>query len=75
MAKENEYEADDFDEFDADFVQDVDLENFDETEVVAKRPSKRRQLAWQRLDQRWESEWLREQLSDWDDWDDALDAH
>ena len=75
MANENEYEAEEFDEFDAGFMQDTDPDTFGEPEIVTMRPSKRRQLAWQRLDQRWEAEWLREQLSDWDDWDEYFDTH
>jgi len=61
MAKEHEheYEADEFDE------------NADDTSPEAEYS----QNAWQRLDRRWESEWLREQLSDWDDWDEYFERH
>ena len=30
--------------------------------------------AWRRLDERSDDQWLKEQLSDWDDWDADLDS-
>ena len=33
-----------------------------------------RAAAWRRLDERRDDKWLREQLSDWDDWDED-DSH
>ena len=35
----------------------------------------RRQSAWQRLDERKDDAWLKDQLADWDDWDDDSGAH
>ena len=77
MAKEHEheYEADEFDDFDLGLAQDFELDAFDEGDDDVSPSAEYSKSAWQRLDRRWESEWLREQLSDWDDWDEYFEAH
>lgn len=77
MAKEHEhkYDADEFDEFEPGFSPGFELDAVDENAEVTLPGSGYRRNAWQRLDRRWESEWLREQLSDWDDWDEYFETH
>ena len=75
MTVEKDFEGDDiieFDELDDEMpeLQDVEAAN-DERVVERRNPATR---AWQRLEERGESRWLREQLSDWDDWDENADA-
>lgn len=61
-------ESDDFEpSLEGDFDQAELEEKLDEP--IAGQP--RSQAAWQRLDDRREAAWLREQLEDWDDWDEA----
>jgi hypothetical protein len=75
MSKEHEYDADEFDDFDIGFAQDLDRDTYDDGDGDTSRQTGYSKNAWQRLDRRWESEWLREQLSDWDDWDEYFEAH
>ena len=63
-------EADDID------IVAADLKPADsETGTTEPMPQKGAQSAWQRLDERREEAWLREQLEDWDDWDDDSELH
>ena len=69
-------DADDFaPSFGADFDEDIADETADDMAVDfdARRDPSR--SAWQRLDARREEAWLREQLSDWDDWDGDAEPH
>ena len=73
-------EADDFDPgLGADFVDDID-EGIageiaaDEAFNVGTQ-HKQSRSAWQRLETRREEAWLKEQLSDWDDWDGDAEPH
>ncbi len=62
--------------FGADFVDPVDEDLADEVaafEVDNQQGESR--SAWQRLDARREEAWIKEQLSDWDDWDDDTEPH
>ena len=64
--------ATDLDDFDSPFGPDFDAEIADDVnEEETLTRSAHTRSAWQRLDERKDAEWLREQLSDWDDWDDA----
>lgn len=83
MAEDNDYDADDdFDELDELDELDSDIiKSFDDSAANDEAPVIRRSASanarsnvWQRLDSRWENQWLREQLSDWDDWDESADA-
>lgn len=60
----------DFDDFEPSFSPDFDVELDDDAgnRLVGV------QSAWQRLDERNDDKWLKEQLSDWDDWDESDDA-
>jgi len=60
--------ASEYDDFEPAFGPDFDVDVVDgESDDDLQRPYN--QAAWQRLDERRDAEWLREQLSDWDDWD------
>jgi hypothetical protein len=68
----------DIDDFDPSFGPDFDVDLVDDVSSATTPGSKYSQSAWQRLDERRDAEWLREQLSDWDDWDefgDDADLH
>lgn len=65
--------ATDFDDLDASFGPEFDEQIADD--IDESRTGKYAQAAWQRLDERKDEQWLREQLSDWDDWDDDADLH
>lgn len=60
---------------DSDSDADFDADPVEDTDVVAltKRPAI--QSAWQRVDERRDDRWLREQMSDWDDYDDYPRMH
>ncbi len=69
-------DADDVDpafgaEFDEDFADGI-AEN---TAVDFDARKDQSRSAWQRLDARRDEVWLREQLSDWDDWDADAEPH
>jgi hypothetical protein len=76
MADEHEFEDDEFQELEEDLPEGFEMEAAgEEDEEVNPGPTgKRLKNAWQRLDRRGESKWLKEQLSDWDDWDESIDA-
>jgi len=61
--------ASDFDEIDPSFGPDFDADFGDDGSDTLLSRGNYTQSAWQRLDERKDAEWRREQLSDWDDWD------
>ena len=68
----------DIDDFDPSFGPEFDVDLVEDVSGTTAAGSKFRQSAWQRLDERRDAAWLREQLSDWDDWDelgDETDLH
>lgn len=74
MSKRRHSETDDFDESDLFSDRELDLEDFiDSMEAHSDRrsPKRRREKpAWQRVDD-WRGEkWLRDQLEDWEDWEE-----
>ena len=71
----NDRSTDDTDDFDPTFGSDFDEDLADDIAIdVGSRPDYS-PSAWQRLDARREDAWLREQLSDWGDWDNDSEAH
>ncbi|MEO1203461.1 MAG: hypothetical protein AAFX10_12185 [Pseudomonadota bacterium] len=77
MAEKHDFEDEEFEEFDDELPEDFDVEADGENDAGPDRvtSAERAEKAWQRLDRRGESRWLAEQLADWDDWDESLDAH
>ena len=67
--------AEDFDEIEGSFGADFDPELFDETPIDEMLKSAFGESARRRVERRAESKMLREQLVDWDDWDEYLDFH
>lgn len=63
--------ATDLDDFDSSFGPDFETDIVDDVTEETVTRSVYTRSAWQRLDERKDAAWLREQLSDWDDWDDA----
>ncbi len=72
MAGKKTSQSDDFDDYDEDTSE---FEMLVESELEVPSKSAKSKLAWQRLEQRAENQWLNSQLSDWDDWDDSFDTH
>ncbi len=83
MSEPEDRTADDADEFDpgfdADFTDHIDEDIADEIAAAqafdVEGQQNERRSAWQRLDARREEAWLKEQLSDWDDWDGDAEPH
>lgn len=74
MSKYDESTDDDFDDFE--FSDTADAEEAPAASITAVRrlsPADGK-AAWQRIEQRRESAWLRDQLTDWDDWDVGNEA-
>lgn len=69
MSRRGERSAIEFDESETAYGPDFEIETFDETPIDEPALSDYGKTAWQRVEQCAESRWLREQLSDWDDWD------
>lgn len=65
--------ATDFDDYDVGFGPELDSDISDFDDDVPERDYV--QSAWQRLDERRDAKWLKDQLSDWDDWDDDAGLH
>ena len=63
-----------FDETEIACGPDFEIEPFDETPLDELPFSDFGKTAWQRVERCAESRWLREQLSDWDDWDVYRDS-
>ena len=71
MTVNNNDPYNDSDDFDPDFPPgDDDLELA--TDIDAAAGKTRLQAAWQRIEERREMTWLRDQTADWDYWDDYL---
>ena len=71
MTTNNDDSYDDFDDFNPEFMpgdDDFDLDALD----VEMGGNTRRQFAWQKIEQRRDMAWLKDQTSDWDYWDDFL---
>ncbi len=72
---------DDGDETELSLAPELDLEQASELESeqtplgTRAATAARRQSAWQRLDERKDDAWLKDQLADWDDWDEDAGAH
>ncbi len=75
MTKHSERPVDEGDEFDFAYGPDFDIELFDETPIDQMPISMYDMRPWQRLDRYMDSKWLREELSDWDDWDGYFETH
>jgi hypothetical protein len=69
MNKNDSY--DDFDDFNPDFLPGDDEIDVDAVECDMGGDS-RRQFAWQKIEQRRDMAWLKDQTADWDYWDDYL---
>ena len=63
------------DDFMSAYGPDFDMELFDETEANGRPYGHYNRRAWRQLESRAESKWLRDQLEDWDDWDEYLETH
>lgn len=77
MSKRRHSPADDFDESDLFSDLELNLDTFiDSMKAPSTRGSPKRRRskpAWQRVDD-WRGEkWLRDQLKDWEDWDEQSD--
>ncbi len=75
MAKRSNDELEDFDDLEFPYGPDLDIEMFDDTSVDEERAEETNLSAWQRIEMRKESDWLRSQVVDWDDWDEFFDSH
>ncbi|MDX1404576.1 MAG: hypothetical protein R3192_08560 [Woeseiaceae bacterium] len=73
MAKQSKDKLEMYDELD--FVPDFDPEFYDDLEIDDTGKSASSVAAWQRIEMRKESDWLRNQVVDWDDWDEYFEAH
>lgn len=77
MSKYSETTDEEFDDFEFSLTADADLDAVDQDTAV-RAPAICSKSAWRRIEQRRESAWLRDQLTDWDDWDvgeTRLEAH
>ena len=75
MVKHIHDQDEDFDDLDFSYDPDNDLEMFDDTTIDNIRAGEASLAAWQRIERRQESEWLRSQVVDWDDWDEYFETH
>lgn len=75
MAKRSKDQYENFDELEFSYGPDYDLELFDDTAVDEGQAGDCSLAAWQRIEMRKESEWLRSQVVDWDDWDEYFENH
>lgn len=62
---------DPFDDIDPDFLPGDDDYDLDAVERQMGGDT-RRQFAWQKIEQRRDMAWLKDQTADWDYWDDYL---
>ena len=74
MSKYDDTTDDDFDDFEFSETADAEQEPEDGASVVRRATPADGKAAWQRIEQRRESAWLRDQLTDWDDWDVGIEA-
>lgn len=68
MSKYTETTDDDFDDFEFSLTADADLDAADR-DTADRAAATYGKSAWRRIEQRRDSAWLRDQLTDWDDWD------
>jgi hypothetical protein len=69
VSKYTETTDDDFDDFEFASTADADLDVADQGFAERARAAMYGKSAWQQIEQRRESAWLRDQLTDWDDLD------
>lgn len=71
MSEYSETTEEEFEEFEFSYTAgaDLEVENHAPAARAALRAAESGKAAWQRIEQRRESEWLRDQLNDWDDLD------
>lgn len=74
MAKRDKQLYEDIDEFEFSYGPDFDIELFDATAVDEIPENDSTLAAWRRIERRQESRWLRNQVVDWDDWDEYFDG-
>jgi len=71
MSKPKDRSSDDFDDFEVFSDPDFDADDFiDAMDVDSVGPADAVGTVRERLDARREARWLREQLADWNDWND-----
>ena len=71
MSKPKDQPSDDFDDFELFSDPDFDAEGFIEAmDEGPTGPAERIGSVRERLEARREARWLREQIADWDDWND-----
>ena len=75
MSDPDDRSTDDADDFDPSLGPDFDEDLAEEISFDVGPRTDGSRSAWQRLDARREEAWLREQLSDWDDWDGDGEPH
>lgn len=66
------------DDFMSAYGPDFEVEMLEDTHAGKRPNSHYSRRAWRQLESRAESRWLRDQLVDWDDWDEGdeyLEAH
>ncbi len=67
--------AEDFEELEYSDGSDLDPELLEAAPDDVTAPKKRDKSAWRRIEQRSETEWLRRELADWDDWGEYPESH
>ena len=70
MAKRDQEIYEEFDELEYSFASDLDLESLDDGEVEDAPGNDSGMAAWRRIERRQESQWLRNQVVDWDEYFD-----
>lgn len=70
MAKRKSAEYDEFDDLEYSYESDEEGDSIDDTTRDGPAASECGLAAWQRIERRQESQWLRSQVVDWDDWDE-----
>lgn len=74
MSKYDDTTDDDFDDFEFSETAEEESEPEEARSVVRRVSPADGKAAWQRIEQRRESAWLRDQLTDWDDLDVGIEA-
>lgn len=70
MAKHDKQMYEEFDELELSYGADFDPELFDDTAVDEVPENDSGLAAWRRIERRQESQWLRNQVVDWDEYFD-----
>ena len=70
MAKRDKQMYEEFDELEYSYGPDFDQELFDDTAVDEVPENDASLAAWRRIERRQESQWLRNQVVDWDEYFD-----